>query len=138
MIGRRRCWPPPGSTALCCPNYIPATDVVGQVLASVAGEVGLAAGTPVVIGGGDGCCAATGAGVVREGSAYNYLGSSSWIAIATKEPIYRPNPAHLHLGALDARHVQSLRHHAGRGRLVPMAARHLLPAGKRQPLNGSN
>ena len=51
---------------------------------------GLAAGTPVVIGGGDGCCAATGAGVVREGSAYNYIGSSSWIALATKEPILDP------------------------------------------------
>ena len=72
------------------PELHPSTDVVGQVLASIAGEVGLAAGTPVVIGGGDGCCAATGAGVVREGSAYNYLGSSSWIAIATKEPIYDP------------------------------------------------
>jgi xylulokinase len=43
-----------------------------------------------VIGGGDGCCAATGAGVVREGSAYNYIGSSSWIAIATREPIFDP------------------------------------------------
>jgi xylulokinase len=72
------------------PDLHPATDVVGHVLASAAGEVGLAAGTPVVIGGGDGCCAATGAGVVREGSAYNYLGSSSWIAIAAKEPIYDP------------------------------------------------
>jgi xylulokinase len=60
------------------------------VLPSIADEVGLAAGTPVVIGGGDGCCAAAGAGVVREGSAYNYLGSSSWIAIASKQPIYDP------------------------------------------------
>lgn len=80
-----------GLDSAILPELHPATDVVGQVLASVAGEVGLAAGTPVVIGGGDGCCAATGAGVVREGSAYNYLGSSSWIAIATKEPIYDPS-----------------------------------------------
>jgi xylulokinase len=56
----------------------------------VAEEVGLAAGTPVVIGGGDGCCASAGAGVVREGSAYIYLGSSSWIAIASREPIFDP------------------------------------------------
>jgi xylulokinase len=28
--------------------------------------------------------------VVREGSAYNYLGSSSWIALATREPIFDP------------------------------------------------
>jgi len=51
----------------------------------------VAAGTPVVIGGGDGPCAATGAGVVSEGTAYNYIGSSSWIALATKRPIYDPD-----------------------------------------------
>ncbi len=72
------------------PELHASTDVVGQVTAQVADEVGLAAGTPVVIGGGDGCCAATGAGVVREGSAYNYIGSSSWIALATKAPILDP------------------------------------------------
>jgi xylulokinase len=72
------------------PELHASTDVVGEVTAEVAEEVGLAAGTPVVIGGGDGCCAATGAGVVREGSAYNYIGSSSWIALATKAPILDP------------------------------------------------
>jgi xylulokinase len=72
------------------PELHASTDVVGDVMARVAEEVGLAAGTPVVIGGGDGCCAATGAGVVAEGSAYNYIGSSSWIALATKEPIFDP------------------------------------------------
>jgi xylulokinase len=44
----------------------------------------------VVIGGGDGCCAATGAGVVSEEAAYNYIGSSSWIGIATRKPILDP------------------------------------------------
>jgi xylulokinase len=72
------------------PELHASTDVVGEVTPKVADEVGLAPGTPVVIGGGDGCCAATGAGVVREGSAYNYIGSSSWIAIATPEPIVDP------------------------------------------------
>lgn len=71
-------------------DIVPSTHVVGGVLASVAAEVGVAAGTPVVIGGGDGSCAAVGAGVISEGSAYNYVGSSSWIAIASKEPIYDP------------------------------------------------
>jgi len=72
------------------PDLHESTEVIGQVLASVADEVGLAAGTPVVIGGGDGCCAAAGAGVVKEGSAYNYLGSSSWIATASRQPIFDP------------------------------------------------
>jgi len=66
-------------------------DVVGEVLPEVAEEVGISAGTPVVIGGGDGACAAAGAGVVSEGTAYNYIGSSSWIALASGKPIYDPN-----------------------------------------------
>jgi len=75
-------------------------DVVGEVKSDIAEEVGVAPGTPVVIGGGDGVCAAAGAGVVSEGSAYNYIGSSSWIGLATKAPIYDPamrtfNWAHL-------------------------------------------
>jgi len=73
------------------PELHPAADVVGTVLASVAEEAGLAPGTPVVIGGGDGCCAAAGAGVVCEDSAYNYLGSSSWIGLAAKAPIFDPH-----------------------------------------------
>ena len=59
-----------------------STDVVGEVRSGVADEVGVAAGTPVVIGGGDGACAAAGAGVITAGSAYNYVGSSSWIALS--------------------------------------------------------
>ncbi len=73
------------------PELVRSIDVVGGVLPEVAAEVGVAAGTPVVIGGGDGMCAATGAGVVKEGAAYNYIGSSSWIALATKKPIFDPD-----------------------------------------------
>ena len=73
------------------PQIRDSIEVVGAVKAEVADEVGVAAGTPVVIGGGDGACAAAGAGVVREGSAYNYVGSSSWIAISTPAPIYDPD-----------------------------------------------
>ena len=73
------------------PGLHESSEVVGEVLASISDEVGLPAGIPVVIGGGDGCCAAAGAGVVREGGAFNYLGSSSWIALATRQPIYDPS-----------------------------------------------
>jgi xylulokinase len=72
------------------PEIVASTAVVGGVLPSVAEQVGVPAGTPVVAGGGDGSCAAVGAGVVAEGAAYNYVGSSSWIAIATPKPIYDP------------------------------------------------
>jgi xylulokinase len=50
----------------------------------------LLAGTPVVIGGGDGGCATVGAGSVRPGDAYNYIGSSSWIAVTSEQPLYDP------------------------------------------------
>lgn len=73
------------------PELHRSIDVVGQLLPEVAEEVGVAAGTPVVIGGGDGACASVGAGVVGVGSAYNYVGASSWIALATPQPILDPD-----------------------------------------------
>jgi xylulokinase len=73
------------------PELRRSIDVAGEVLPGVAEEVGVAAGTPVVVGGGDGSCAAAGAGVIDEGRAYNYVGSSSWIALSTRKPIYDPN-----------------------------------------------
>jgi xylulokinase len=82
------------------PRLCDSTDVVGEVTSSIAPETGLRQGTPVVIGGGDGSCAGVGAGVIREGLAYNVIGTSSWIALATTEPILDPemrtfNWAHL-------------------------------------------
>ena len=72
------------------PEARPSIEVVGEVTTAASKEVGLRPGTPVVIGAADGCCAAVGAGVVREGSAYNYIGSSSWIALATPKPLIDP------------------------------------------------
>lgn len=73
------------------PEIRPSTAIAGQVLPEIAAEVGVAAGTPVVIGGGDGSCAAVGAGCVRDGIAYNYVGSSSWISVASRRPILDPS-----------------------------------------------
>lgn len=72
------------------PDVHPSTTVVGRITDEAAAATGLLAGTPVVIGGGDGACATVGAGSVREGDAYNYLGSSSWIALTTGRPIFDP------------------------------------------------
>lgn len=72
------------------PELHSSIDVVGEVTSKAAEATGLRAGTPVVIGGGDGPCAATGAGVVAQGRAYNYLGSSSWIGVATPQPLLDP------------------------------------------------
>lgn len=71
-------------------DLYPSTHVAGEVTASVARECGLAPGTPIVIGGGDGVCAAVGAGSVRSGDTFNYLGSSSWVAMTSDAPIFDP------------------------------------------------
>jgi len=72
------------------PPAHPSHTVIGQVTAQAAAETGLLAGTPVVIGGGDGACATVGAGSVHPGDAYNYIGSSSWIAVTAEQPLYDP------------------------------------------------
>lgn len=65
-----------------------STDVVGKVTSEAAHLTGLKEGTPIVIGGGDVPSAALGAGVISEGSAYNYIGSASWLAVASRTPIF--------------------------------------------------
>jgi xylulokinase len=72
------------------PEIRPSTDVVGEILPAAAKEIGLPAGTRVVLGGADGECAAVGAGAVAPGDAYLYLGSSGWLAGITTEPIIDP------------------------------------------------
>ena len=70
------------------PEALPSTTVAGEVSKYIAEESGLAAGTKVVIGGGDGVCATVGAASISENVAYNYLGSSSWISYTSKEPVF--------------------------------------------------
>jgi xylulokinase len=72
------------------PDIVESTEVVGQVGAEAAAASGLQAGTPVVIGGGDGACATCGAGVVSEEQAYIYLGTSTWMAVASTKPLLDP------------------------------------------------
>lgn len=69
------------------PEIVSSTQIVGEISEKAAEETGLKRGTPVVIGGGDGPCAAVGAGVVQEGEAYIYLGSSAWISSSMSEPL---------------------------------------------------
>jgi xylulokinase len=64
-----------------------AARIIGEVTRDAARATGLRAGTPVAAGGGDGSCAGVGVGCIKPGSAYNYLGSSSWIALTVEKPI---------------------------------------------------
>ena len=79
-----------GLDAQKLPPAYPSSTVIGKVPPQAADETGLLAGTPVVIGGGDGACATVGAGSVSPGEAYNYIGSSSWIAVTSEQPLYDP------------------------------------------------
>ena len=65
-----------------------STYVAGEIGTKICEECGLPQGTPVVIGAGDGLCAAVGAGSVEDGDTFNYLGSSSWVALTTSKPIF--------------------------------------------------
>jgi xylulokinase len=72
------------------PELCESIQKVGKVSGEAAAASGLLAGTPVVKGGGDGASATCGAGVVGGGEAYIYLGTSTWMALATPAPIIDP------------------------------------------------
>lgn len=77
--------------AALLPEIVPSTTVLGGVTDAAARHTGLLAGTPVVLGGGDGPCGATGAArIAPEDGAYCYLGSSSWISLAADAPLLDP------------------------------------------------
>ncbi|MDP4108480.1 MAG: xylulokinase [Bacillota bacterium] len=70
------------------PKIVPSTFVAGEVTKKAAEETGLAHGTPVVLGGGDGVCANVGAGSVSVGKTFSYIGSSAWIATTSDKPVF--------------------------------------------------
>jgi xylulokinase len=72
------------------PPAYPSAQIIGRVTPQAAALTGLLSGTPVVIGGGDGACATVGAGSVAPGQAYNYIGSSAWIAVTADKPLIDP------------------------------------------------
>jgi xylulokinase len=87
------------------PPALPSSTVIGHITKQAAQETGLSAGTPVVIGGGDGGCATVGAGVVQPSDAYNYIGSSSWISFVSREPLYDPLQRTFTFAHLDPEYV---------------------------------
>ena len=80
-----------GIEAAKLPDLVESTKVAGKVGGEAAEASGLLPGTPVVIGGGDGACATCGAGVVDEQQAYIYLGTSTWMAVASSKPLLDPS-----------------------------------------------
>lgn len=72
------------------PDALPSTTVAGTVTAEAAAMTGLLQGTPVVCGGGDGVCSAIGTGCIKVGVAHSCMGTSSWIALTSDEPLLDP------------------------------------------------
>lgn len=62
-------------------------DVIGKVTRQAAEELNLVEGIPVVAGSGDVSATAAGSGAVAEGRIYNYIGTSSWIAVSSDTPM---------------------------------------------------
>ena len=69
------------------PDAVDSATIIGEVTSEAARATGLAPGTPVAAGGGDGSAAGVGVGCIRPGTAYNCLGSSSWIGLTVEKPL---------------------------------------------------
>lgn len=77
-----------GVPADMMPELHESTYAAGGVTREAAEACGLLEGTPVVMGGGDGSCAAAGAGATEIGKAYCCLGSSSWISYGAEKTLF--------------------------------------------------
>ncbi len=60
----------------------------GTVTEEAAKATGLAVGTPVIMGAGDGVTANVGAGSIAPGKTYCCMGTSAWITTTTEKPIF--------------------------------------------------
>ncbi len=72
------------------PPIVPSGTPVGELSARAAAETGLAAGTPVVVGGGDGQCGMLGAGAVERGDVAAIAGTTTPILMRLDRPLFDP------------------------------------------------
>ncbi len=87
---RRMDWSEPILTAsgidtALFPELHQSVDVAGYVTREASELTGLAEGTPVVCGGGDGPCSAVGAGCVQDNALFATFGTSAWIGGTSKQ-----------------------------------------------------
>jgi xylulokinase len=73
------------------PEIVPSTHIIGTLTREAAHAVGLSENVRVACGGVDNSCMALGARGIEDGRVYTSLGSSSWIAITSHDPILDPN-----------------------------------------------
>jgi xylulokinase len=78
------------------PDLYPSSAVIGRVTETAAGLTGLAAGTPVVAGGGDMLCMLLAAGITRPGCASDVTGTSGIMSVFTETPVFDERLMNLH------------------------------------------
>lgn len=79
-----------GLSASIFPEIVQSTEIIGQIRPDSAEELGLHSNVYVVSGGVDNSCMALGSKAFKEGRVYNSLGSSSWIAVSSRNPLLDP------------------------------------------------
>ena len=79
------------------PQIHTSCEIAGRLSEEAAGCLGLRAGIPVSVGGGDGACA----GVAKPGDFYLSLGTTAWIAGQMDAPFIDPQHRVFHIYALD-------------------------------------
>ena len=92
---RKRDWSPEMLSALGIPReWLPdvheSPEITGRITAQAAALTGLAAGTPVVGGGGDQAAGAVGCGIVRGGRVSSTLGTSGVVFAHSDQPFFDP------------------------------------------------
>jgi Sugar (pentulose and hexulose) kinases len=70
------------------PDVLKSVDIAGKVTREAAAATGLAEGTPVVMGGGDGVVAGIGTGAVALGDSFMSFGSSAWVSTVSTGPAF--------------------------------------------------
>jgi xylulokinase len=128
------------------PECYESSDVTGKITAKVAELTGLAAGTPVVGGGGDQASSAVGNGIVEPGIVSCTLGTSGVVFAHMEQPAYDP-PGRVHTfchAVRDKWHVMGVTQGAGlslqwfRNRFAPGAEYDALTAEAAQSPAGAH
>ena len=83
------------------PQIHTSCEIAGRLTEEAACHLGLRAGIPVSVGGGDGACANVGAGAAEPGTFYLSLGTTAWIAGPMREPFIDPKHRVFHMYTLD-------------------------------------
>lgn len=72
------------------PKLVLCSEIIGEVTADASELTGLVKGTPVIAGSGDVMVNAVGAGVLKNGYAYNKTATASDIVVCVNQPIFDP------------------------------------------------